>query len=201
MLRDLRDTKRNRRKLLLFAIAMCRRNLEQNPIDACKQGIDAIELIADGNIQSDSLERYCTPLEQMRAVLIADSDQEIAQRKVRSITAILHALRFKKASLMDISNLTSGQAKTEQRVHVAFLHDIFGNPFRPVTFDPVWQTSTAIALARTMYDARDFAAMPILADALEEAGCDVPEVLTHCRDPQGVHVRGCWVVDLVLGKS
>jgi hypothetical protein len=51
-----------------------------------------------------------------------------------------------------------------------------------------------------MYDFRDFAAMPILADALEEAGCDNPDILSHCRNP-GVHVRGCWVVDLLLGKE
>ena len=52
-----------------------------------------------------------------------------------------------------------------------------------------------------MYESRDFAAMPILADALQDAGCDNPDLLAHCRDPQQVHVRGCWVVDLVLGKS
>ena len=52
-----------------------------------------------------------------------------------------------------------------------------------------------------MYESRDFAAMPVLADALEEAGCDCPDVLAHCRDPNGVHVRGCRVVDLVLGKA
>ncbi len=84
---------------------------------------------------------------------------------------------------------------------VPLLHDIFGNPFRPVAFDPRWQTSTAVGLARTMYDARDFGAMPILADALQDAGCEDDAILNHCRDPQQVHVRGCWVVDLVLGKS
>jgi hypothetical protein len=89
----------------------------------------------------------------------------------------------------------------EAGAQLALAQDIFGNPFRPVAFDPAWRTGTAVALANTMYDARDFAAMPILADALEEAGCDVPDVLNHCRDPKGVHVRGCWVVDLVLGKS
>lgn len=67
-------------------------------------------------------------------------------------------------------------------------------------FDPCWRTSTAVGLARTMYESRDFAAMPILADALEEAGCDGPDILTHCR-ADTPHVRGCWVVDLVLGKS
>jgi hypothetical protein len=79
--------------------------------------------------------------------------------------------------------------------------DIFGNPFRPVSFSPSWQTDTAVALARQMYDSRDFGAMPILADALQDAGCDSDDILAHCRDPKQVHVRGCWVVDLVLGKE
>jgi hypothetical protein len=79
------------------------------------------------------------------------------------------------------------------------LRDIFGNPFRPVAFDPAWRTSTAVALAQQMYDSRDFGVMPILGDALQDAGCEHADVLDHCRGP-GPHVRGCWVVDLVLGK-
>ena len=51
-----------------------------------------------------------------------------------------------------------------------------------------------------MYESRDFAAMPILADTLQVAGCDNPDILNHCRGP-GPHVRGCWVVDLVLGRE
>ncbi|AWM42138.1 hypothetical protein C1280_05160 [Gemmata obscuriglobus] len=84
---------------------------------------------------------------------------------------------------------------------VDLLREIFGNPFRPAEFAPEWRTSTAVALAREMYDTRDFSAMPILADALQDAGCDNADILTHCLDPQPVHVRGCWVVDLVLGKG
>ena len=80
------------------------------------------------------------------------------------------------------------------------MHDIFGNPFRPVAFDPAWRTSTAVELARQMYEAREFSAMPILADALQDAGCENADVLGHCRGP-GPHVRGCWVVDLLLGKA
>ncbi|MCE9566325.1 MAG: hypothetical protein K8U57_30240 [Planctomycetes bacterium] len=78
---------------------------------------------------------------------------------------------------------------------------MFGNPFHPVTVDPAWLTSTVLPLARQMYDTRDFSAMPILADALQDAGCDNENILEHCRDANGVHVRGCWVVDLVLGKE
>ena len=80
------------------------------------------------------------------------------------------------------------------------LRDIFGKSFRPATFSPEWRTSAAVALARGMYESRDFSAMPILADALQDAGCDSADVLDHCRGP-GPHVRGCWVVDLVLGKE
>ena len=83
----------------------------------------------------------------------------------------------------------------------SLLRDIFGNPFRPVSFDSTWRTSTAVAIAKGMYESRDFGAMPILADALQEAGCANDDVLNHCRAVDGVHVRGCWVVDLVLGKA
>jgi hypothetical protein len=81
-----------------------------------------------------------------------------------------------------------------------FLRDIFGNPFRPVIFSPEWRTSTVLALARQIYDSRDFSAMPILADALQDAGCDNAEVLNHCLEPVS-HVRGCWVIDLILSKD
>ncbi|MBM3979410.1 MAG: hypothetical protein FJ304_03850 [Planctomycetes bacterium] len=90
---------------------------------------------------------------------------------------------------------------TDRARQAVFLRDIFGNPFRPVAFAPEWRTDTAIALARTMYEAREFSAMPILADALQDAGCDSDDILNHCRDARATHVRGCWVVDLVLGKA
>jgi hypothetical protein len=82
--------------------------------------------------------------------------------------------------------------------HAAVVRCIFGNPFQPVTFDPSWRTESAVALARGMYDSRDFSAAPALADALEAGGCDDAAVLGHLRGGGG-HVRGCWVVDGVLG--
>jgi hypothetical protein len=91
----------------------------------------------------------------------------------------------------------------ECRAQAQLLHDIVGNPFRR---DPVppswlrWNDACLPRLAGTIYDQEMFALMPILADALEDAGCANPEVLGHCRTP-GVHVRGCWVLDLILGKS
>jgi hypothetical protein len=66
--------------------------------------------------------------------------------------------------------------------------------------DPKWQTGNVLAIARSIYDDRTFERLPILADVLMEAGCEDGEVLTHCRSA-GPHVRGCWVVDLALGKG
>jgi hypothetical protein len=89
------------------------------------------------------------------------------------------------------------------RVHGEFgeqFRCVAGNPFRPVAFAPSWRSDTAVSLATGIYADRAFDRLPILADALEEAGCDHPDILTHCRGP-GPHVRGCWVVDLVLDKS
>lgn len=93
----------------------------------------------------------------------------------------------------------------------ALLRCIVGNPWRSVE-PQAWRWSIAIKpimrwrdglipqLAQAIYDARDFEALPVLADALEEAGCDNADMLTHLRGP-GPHARGCWVVDLLLGKQ
>jgi hypothetical protein len=81
-----------------------------------------------------------------------------------------------------------------------YFGDIFGNPFRPVAFSRSWRTDTALALAGQMYESRKFGAMSILPDAIQDAECDNDDILDHCRGP-GPHVRGCWVVDVVLGKE
>jgi hypothetical protein len=64
----------------------------------------------------------------------------------------------------------------------------------------LWSHGTIPAIARRIYDERAFHDLPILADALEDAGCTDADILTHCRQP-GEHVRGCWVVDLILGQN
>jgi hypothetical protein len=87
------------------------------------------------------------------------------------------------------------------------LRDIVGNPYRPVTLSPAWQTPQVVALAQAAYEQRERPAgtleatrLAVLADALEEAGCAQADLLGHLRGP-GPHVRGCWAVDLLLGKG
>ncbi len=97
--------------------------------------------------------------------------------------------------------LGKGRCASEGEFQSQLIRDIFGNPFRPVTVDPPCLTSTVTALAEGIYQDRAFDRMPILADALQDAGSENSDILNHCRDANGVHVRGCWVVDLVLGKE
>lgn len=92
--------------------------------------------------------------------------------------------------------------RLEEKAQSALFREIVGNPFRWATIDPFWPSwnhGTVLGLAQMIYRERAFDNMPILADALQDAGCVNPAVLSHCRGP-GPHVRGCWVVDLILGK-
>jgi hypothetical protein len=84
------------------------------------------------------------------------------------------------------------------------LHDLFSNPFLPrPAVEPAWlrwNNGAVRKLAQAIYHGGRFADLPVLADALEEAGCDSPDLLHHCRGG-GDHVRGCWLLDLLLGKG
>jgi hypothetical protein len=96
----------------------------------------------------------------------------------------------------------TGEAGTEPatRRQLPLLRDVFENPYRPGWVDASWVTPQVIALAETIYIERRFTDLPILADSLEEVGCDNKDILEHLRGP-GPHVRGCWPVDLLLDKQ
>ncbi len=93
------------------------------------------------------------------------------------------------------SGAEAGGEEIRHRI-VYLLEDIFGDPFRQVAFETEWRTATVLALARGIYADGTFDQLPILADALEDAGCADEELLGHCRGP-GPHVRGCWAIDLL----
>jgi hypothetical protein len=86
------------------------------------------------------------------------------------------------------------------REAMRYFADVQGNPRRPASVDPSWLTSNVVALAQGIYAELAFDRLPILADALQDAGCEHPDILTHLRG-DGPHVRGCWALDLVLGKG
>jgi hypothetical protein len=203
------------RKLRLFLVACARSVLPSSPDEQTMNALETAEQFGDGLVTSSRLSR-------VRKEII---DSHATRRKrwpvlysahIRSVPA-WHATREKIARAAREGSRTC--AWSSQRTVVFpgsvqmaypaeelmkqanFLRDIFGNPFQPISFDPAWRTANTIGLASAMYESREFSNMPILADALEEAGCDQPDFLAHCRGEQATHVRGCWVVDWVLGKS
>jgi hypothetical protein len=191
--------RRQRRKLRLFACACCRRIWHVFTDERSQQAVEASERYADKLIERGELstahrnanavieDSESTPAEQA-ASFVAQGDFG-----VESILYLTQRSAFAGGSLH----------KNEQVAQAAIVRDIFGNPFRPATLAKSWLASkgrTAQALAQTIYDDRAFDRLPILADALEDAGCTDAAILEHCRGP-GPHVRGCWVVDLLLGKS
>jgi hypothetical protein len=100
----------------------------------------------------------------------------------------------------EISRVAKARIEAERGAQAMLLRDIFGNPFRPVVLDPSWRKPNVTKLAKSVYDKRAFDRLPVLADALVKAGCENADILHHCRQGRE-HVRGCWVVDVLLGKE
>jgi hypothetical protein len=201
----LRESKDNRKKRL-FACSCCRRLWRHLPDIRSRTVIEAAEEFADGLIGQASLTRAWVEATRVtRAALDdrrrGDDSPEAAADCLGSPYDDSVLFDAPQRAVLAASNLQLGPHQNEEAAQVRLLRDIFGNPFRPASFSLDWRTSTAVSLAKAMYDSRDFTAMPILADALQDAGCDNDDILNHCRDANGIHVRGCWVVDLVLGKN
>jgi hypothetical protein len=103
----------------------------------------------------------------------------------------------------DVKDYPGRAWAAEQQWQADLLRCVFGNLFRPVRVEPsrlAWREGTVVQIARTIEADQALDRLPILADALEEAGCTDPDILRHCRGP-GPHAHGCWVVDLLLGKT
>jgi hypothetical protein len=185
--RKVSRTKQGRRKLRLFACACFRRVWHLLRDEQSRQAVKVAEKHADGKASKKELEA-------------AREEPQCGHLCGPIGTAVVHAT----VTAVQLQLVDQGSVKSVYRAEVAsqvkLLHDIFGNPFRPVTLDPLWLTPTTVAVAHGIYDDRAFDRMPILADALQDAGCEVPDILDHCRG-EGPHVRGCWVVDAILGKT
>jgi hypothetical protein len=176
------------RKIRLFTVACCealRRGSRYG--SRARRAVEILELLADELATPDDLRAAVTG--GVTDLARADGDSDLVDFFLTdNFNVAMNGYLFGRATGCD---------RGEQ---ARLLRDIFGNPFRPVPFSPSWHTDTAVSLTRQMYESRDFSAMPILADALQDAGCDSEDILSHGRGP-GPHVRGCWVVDAVLGKE
>lgn len=201
------------RKLRLVACASCRTIWPLIYDSRSQDAVDGAELYADGHQSRKDLGAL-----EYSAIAAADEYYLSMHPEIRpdGHWAIYHAHRAAAAAVhlnkswlkyaidaVDFAQKFESAERTAipQRVTPAELaRDIFGNPFRPVTLDPRWLSSTVLDLANLIYNERQFDRMPLLADALMDAGCDNEEIIKHCQGP-GPHVRGCWVVDLLLSKQ
>lgn len=188
------------RKLRLVLCAAVRAASAECGSTLLLRSVETVERFADGaatlrqlsGAEYDADEYVCGPRHKgpaplpPNAVLLA-----AATRPPQTFAATPFGLR--------LSSLWTLPAGEQERL-ARFIKDIIANPFRVAAFDPTWRTAAVTALARGAYDGRAFDRLPVLADALQEAGCADEGILGHCRG-DGPHARGCWAVDLVLGKS
>jgi hypothetical protein len=162
--------------------------------------VDLVEQAADATVDRYSLSEPRMKVIEARQSLSGARLRRAAMAAITAASIELHASSVSVNSVFHAAANASSSPNAEYAAQARLLRCVFGNPFCPVAFSPSWRTDTAVILARQMYESRAFSAMPILADALQDAGCDSADVLDHCRGP-GPHVRGCWVVDLLLGKE
>ena len=194
------------RRQRLLAAAICRSLEWMLSFDGVSAVIETIEHFADTGVSKAALRRARQAIQALRDELRNQDEQPnqdlVWALYILQVAASENAYTETFDTAMEIHQHLDGLSdEGAMRVLYRPAKCIIGNPFRPVTFSPSWRSETAVALAAGIYDGRHFDRLPILADALEEAGCDHPDILAHCRDPQQPHARGCWVVDLLLGKK
>jgi hypothetical protein len=200
------------RKLRLFACACCRR-IERLIYPPWDQVLEAAERYADGQIgypELQAIRSSADPVhDETMAVEAAAMPDDFLIKYADDAAGYADQAVASEAVPGYPRNVPAWQGAQgrEEPVQRDLLRDIFGNPFRSVALDPAWLTAIVVLLAQSAYDERlmpsgclDSARLGVLADALEEAGCTEQAILDHLRGP-GPHVRGCWAVDLLLGKE
>ncbi len=171
---------------------------------------NALEEYADASRARETTERVLEYLQLLKEGIIATPDFEGAcyirdlQTKIRegkdlSCNEARHVFDETQLGCYHMPKIDAQVREDIPRHDLGMLQDLFGNPFRPPAFPKDMMNSNVVAMADAIYGKRRFEDMPILADAREEAGWEHEEVLAHCRSNKR-HFRGCWVLDLALGK-
>jgi hypothetical protein len=191
------------RKLRLFAVACSRRLFGKVSLPPyCWEQVHVAERYADGAAAADELaclHRYCNSTAEHACMNTTELSCGVQMADAAAGNAAW-AASVGGNVMPDDGGQSKGRFATEAGMQCDLIRCIFGNPFQLVSVAPVWRTTTVVRLAQAIYEDRSFDHLPILADALEEAGCTDAAILGHLRGP-GPHVRGCWVIDLLLGKS
>jgi hypothetical protein len=196
------------RKLRLFGCACLRRVWHLLFEKQSRAVVEFAERFADGLVSTE--EALTVVREARRAARRLPSEAtETVRAYVAAVTISLSTPPYwgSTQAAWWVAQCGSVQPDEEKEGQALILQDIAGGPFRPVSLDPAWRNSTVVSLAQAAYDNRflpagtlDTARLAVLADALEDAGCDNADILSHLRGP-GPHVLGCWVVDLLTGRT
>jgi len=195
------------RKLRLFAVACCRGVWRALTGETSRRAVEVGERYADGQASQRELDE---------AGEAAYSDGHTFDQENPAVWVTFHsASRAAEDSSAWAAGLAVGRVDrlgsriwesrfdSERARQARVLRDIVGNFFKPTSIAPellLWQDGTVVRMAQAIYEERRFADLPVLADALEDAGCDNADILNHCRGG-GEHVRGCWVIDLLTGRT
>jgi hypothetical protein len=169
-----------------------------------RESVDAGELFADGVILRDEVAVFAKKLNQWAHERCQDAGGRWRNAMTPETTSywflatMVHHPKIEWILMSEKNVYYRIASKTNRLIQPTLLREVFGNPFSPVTLNPSWLAPTVLTLANGIYEEKAFDRMPILADALQDAGCDNEDILNHCRQP-GEHVRGCWVVDLLTG--
>ena len=183
------------RKLRLFGCAFCRSVWNWISEDCFRNAVEVAERFADGQATTRELTEA---KRESGAAFERSGLQGVTGKPQKAKGCAWSTTRSAgSAAMYPLWVFTTPDEKERQ---LSLLRDIFGNPFRPSVLSSAWITPQVQNLAHNIYEDRKFDRLPDLADALEEGGCHETEILDHCRHP-GPHVRGCWVVDLLLGKE
>jgi len=198
MLRFL-GTGASQRKLRLFAHACFRRLAFLLPDERQRWAIEVLAGLADGTLGTPS---RSVAAAEARLALPPDTLPGEGEDHPHFVALMLYREFMSTSPGLHAAHATAGlrDGTVEATAQCRMLRDIVGNPFRPSTCAPEWRTPTVVSLAEATYADNEFDRLPILADALEDAGCDDAAILAHLRDPSQ-HVRGCWALDLLLGKE
>ena len=192
------------RRWRLFACGCCRRVWYMLRDRQSRRAVEVAERFADGAAAARELDEACRGA--WDTWQLWPRMDALAVKAVGAATWVGKPVvgPYEAATVLEYTLAAEARLPPEEALvdRADLVRDVFGNPFRPVAVDPAWvawNDGTVARLARAVYDERAFDRLPVLADALEEAGCTDPEILTHCRTP-GTHVRGCWLLDLLLDK-
>jgi hypothetical protein len=193
------------RKLRLFACANGRRYLDRMYREDDRRIHEHMVIYQEKDRHIlDVEERYAdgaVPMEALVAAYEAAGNDPVDASDAASFDPYLSAY-YINAYYLDRFRWGPDQTVPEavRWAQCALLRDLVGNPFRPVAAAADGPTPRTRTFARGIYEARAFDHLPLLADALEDAGCPEAELLGHLREP-GPHVLGCWALDFLLGKS